>query len=92
MVITLEGNVVTITFDIRQDLGPSSTGKTTLVESGSEKIPGTDIRVSLNAFRPRVVEPVQAGSAAQAVSGGPVPVQAQAGSAAQVPLRRVKNA
>lgn len=52
---TLAGNQLTIVVDIDQRLGPSSTGKTTLVASteGTAKIKGTEVRFSLTAYVPR---------------------------------------
>ena len=53
--ITVKGNIATITFDITKDLGPSKSGKTTLVAStnGNQVIPGTDVVLGLNAYRKR---------------------------------------
>jgi len=48
------GNTLTITIDLTQDFGPSSSGKTTIVAStaGSVSIPGHEaIKIGINAFK-----------------------------------------
>jgi hypothetical protein len=52
---TVKGNVLTITVDLSQRLGPSSTGKTMMVAStkGNATAPGTaGIKFGLNVFAP----------------------------------------
>jgi len=51
--ITVTGNIATITIDLSKTLGPSKSGKTTLVAttSGNVTIPGTDVKLGLNAYK-----------------------------------------
>jgi ABC-type cobalamin/Fe3+-siderophores transport system ATPase subunit len=51
--VKVKGNIATITIDLSQNLGPSASGKTTLVAStaGNAPIPGTDVVLGLNAYR-----------------------------------------
>jgi hypothetical protein len=49
----VKGNTLTITVDLSQRLGPSSTGKTIIVASsnGSARVPGHDgVKFGLNVF------------------------------------------
>jgi hypothetical protein len=52
--ITVKGTIATIVVDLAQDLGASKTGKSLLVASthGNTTIPGTDVKLGLNAYRP----------------------------------------
>lgn len=51
--VTVAKNIATITIDLTQDLGPSSTGKTHLVGTteGNVTIPGTEIKLGVNCFK-----------------------------------------
>ena len=51
--IELKGNIVTITLDISQTYGKSSSGKSIIVASteGNVTIPGTDVKLGLNAYQ-----------------------------------------
>lgn len=53
--IKVKGNVATITIDLSASLGPSASGKTEMVATshGNVTIPGTDVKLGLNAYRPR---------------------------------------
>jgi hypothetical protein len=51
----LEGNDLVIRIDLTQKLGTSSSGKSQLIgtTSGNVTVPGTDIKVGLNVYRPQ---------------------------------------
>jgi len=52
---TVKGNVLTITVDLSQRLGPSSTGKTMMIAStkGNASAPGVaGVKFGLNVFAP----------------------------------------
>ena len=53
--IEVKGNKAFIEIALDTDLGPSKSGKTLLVASipGAVVIPGTDIKLGLNAYKPR---------------------------------------
>lgn len=52
--VRVEGNEAYVIIKLDGDLGPSSSGKTRLVASipGAVVIPGTDIKLGLNAYKP----------------------------------------
>lgn len=56
-VTAVKGNTLTVTIDLSNDLGPSSTGKTLLVAKGKEEVKD-GMFLSLNAFKypPRKVK------------------------------------
>lgn len=47
------GNVLTIKVDLSKNLGPSKSGKTTIIATtaGNISIPGTDAKIGLNIYR-----------------------------------------
>lgn len=50
------GNTLVIKVDLTKDLGPSKSGKTTMVATteGNATVPGhPDVKVGLNVYRPR---------------------------------------
>ena len=50
----VKGNILTLTVDLSARLGPSSTGKTIIVATGSDKVPGHNgIRFGVNVFEKR---------------------------------------
>jgi hypothetical protein len=51
--IQIEGNKAIITIDLTQTFGMSQSGKTIIVASteGNKQIPGTEIRLGLNAYK-----------------------------------------
>lgn len=49
-VTTTKGDVLTISIDLSQNLGPSSTGKTILIAKGKEEV-RDGMFLSLNAFK-----------------------------------------
>lgn len=56
MKLDRKGNVLTITVDLAQQLGPSKTGKTTLIASsgGNVAIPGAEqFKLGLNIYTAR---------------------------------------
>lgn len=50
-----EGDRLTITIDLSKDFGPSKSGKSTTVATtaGNATVPGTNVKVGLNVYRPR---------------------------------------
>lgn len=52
----VEGNILTIRVDLTKEFGPSSSGKTTIVASseGNVDVPGSDIKIGLNCYKPRL--------------------------------------
>jgi hypothetical protein len=52
--ISVKGSVVTIVLDVAVSLGASKSGKTEMVATthGNITIPGTDVKLGLNAYRP----------------------------------------
>ena len=53
--MTVEGNILTIRVDLTKGFGDSSSGKTTIVATteGNAGVPGHDVKVGLNVYRPR---------------------------------------
>lgn len=53
--MTREGDKLIIEVDMSQDLGPSSSGKTTVIAStrGNAKVPESDAMIGLNVYRRR---------------------------------------
>jgi hypothetical protein len=51
--MSLSGNTLTITLDITKDFGLSASGKSMTVAStsGNITVPGTDLKLGLNAYR-----------------------------------------
>ena len=54
VVFTVKGNTLTITVDLSQRLGTSTSGKSTTVAStrGNAKVPGSPVVVGLNVYVP----------------------------------------
>jgi ABC-type uncharacterized transport system YnjBCD ATPase subunit len=53
---TLDGDILTIRIDLKQEFGPSSSGKTTIIASTEGNVavdPGREERIGLNVYRPR---------------------------------------
>ena len=50
----VKGDKLTLTFDLKKEQGLSGSGKSTIVAttSGNVKVPGTDVTLGLNAYRP----------------------------------------
>lgn len=50
-----DGDKLIITVDLTRDLGPSSSGKTTVIAStrGNAKVPDSDAMIGLNVYRRR---------------------------------------
>ena len=53
--MSVEGDVLVIRVDLTRDFGPSSSGKTAIVASteGNVGVPGSEIKVGLNCYKPR---------------------------------------
>jgi len=53
--VEVEGNIARVLINLDEKLGPSKSGKTELVASipGAITIPGTDVKLGLNAYRSR---------------------------------------
>ncbi len=51
--VSVTGNVLTITVDLSKELGPSSSGKTTIVATteGNVSIPGREEKLGLNIYK-----------------------------------------
>lgn len=51
--LSVEGTMLTITVDLSKELGPSKSGKTTIVASseGNKSVPGTREKIGLNIYR-----------------------------------------
>ncbi len=51
----LKGNILHLEIDVTKRLGPSASGKTTIVAttSGNQPIPGTDVILGLNCYTKR---------------------------------------
>jgi hypothetical protein len=51
--MSTKGTTLTITVDLSQDFGASSSGKSIIVASseGNQSIPGTDVKLGLNIYR-----------------------------------------
>jgi len=52
---SVENNILTLKIDLSERNGPSSTGKTIIVATtgAAQTIPGTDIKLGLNAYTPK---------------------------------------
>ena len=50
----VDGNKLVVTVDLSKSFGPSKSGKTEMVASshGNVAIPGTDVKMGLNIYRP----------------------------------------
>lgn len=58
VIMTVAGDVLTITIDLKQSFGASASGKTTIVAStaGNVSVPGHDgIKIGVNAYMGRTV-------------------------------------
>jgi hypothetical protein len=54
--VTVQGNLLTITVDLTQNQGPSSSGKTDIIATteGNVSVPGReDVKLGLNIYTPR---------------------------------------
>ena len=53
MKMELSGHILTITVDLSKTVGPSSSGKTTIIATteGNQPVQGTDAIVGLNVYR-----------------------------------------
>ena len=54
--VNVDGTTLTLTIDLSREIGPSKSGKTTIIAttSGNKEIPGTDgLVLGLNAYRKR---------------------------------------
>ena len=53
VLMSVEGNILTITVDLSKDFGPSSSGKTIIIASteGNVSVPDRDEKVGLNVYR-----------------------------------------
>ena len=53
MEMTIEGDTLTITVNLKEDLGLSKSGKTRIIATsrGNAKIPGTDATIGLNIYK-----------------------------------------
>jgi len=51
--MTVDGDILTITVDLRKEFGPSSSGKTIIIASteGNATIPDREEKVGLNVYR-----------------------------------------
>lgn len=51
----VDGNILTIKVDLTKEFGPSSSGKTIIVASteGNVAVPGSEVKVGLNVYRPK---------------------------------------
>ncbi|MCA9470518.1 MAG: hypothetical protein MRJ96_06205 [Nitrospirales bacterium] len=51
----VDGNMLTITVDLSQEFGPSSSGKTTIIATteGNVTIPGREEKIGLNIYTKR---------------------------------------
>jgi hypothetical protein len=49
----IEGNILTLTIDLTKEFGPSSSGKTIIIDSteGNVSVPERDEKVGLNVYR-----------------------------------------
>ena len=62
VVMKVEGNILTITGDLTEEFGPSSSGKTIIIASteGNVSLPGDeDKKVGLNVYRKKHIEAVE---------------------------------
>ncbi len=53
--LSVNGDILTITVDLSQDFGPSSSGKTVIIATteGNVRLPDRDESVGLNVYRKR---------------------------------------
>lgn len=54
--MTVEDDILTITVDLSQEFGPSSSGKTTIIASteGNISVPSReDVKIGVNVYKPR---------------------------------------
>jgi hypothetical protein len=54
--VTVQGNLLTITVDLTQNQGPSSSGKTDIIATteGNVSVPGREeVKLGLNIYTPR---------------------------------------
>ncbi|HQU28171.1 MAG: hypothetical protein KC563_01465 [Nitrospira sp.] len=51
--LKVEGKILTITVDLSQDFGPSSSGKTTIIATteGNVSLPGREEKIGLNIYK-----------------------------------------
>lgn len=52
--LTLDGNILTIKVDLSKELGPSTSGKTTIIATteGNKAVPGKeDVKIGLNVYK-----------------------------------------
>jgi len=51
----VDGHILTIKVDLTKEFGPSSSGKTIIVATteGNVDVPGSEVKVGLNVYRPR---------------------------------------
>jgi len=51
--IKINGNLATLTIDLSKNLGPSKSGKSTIIATtgGNVTIPGTSVKLGLNAYK-----------------------------------------
>lgn len=51
--VSVTGNVLTITVDLSKELGPSSSGKTTIIATteGNVSIPGREEKLGVNVYK-----------------------------------------
>ena len=52
---TVKGNKLTLEIDLKSNLGASASGKSTGIAStkGNIGVPGTDIKLGMNVYKPR---------------------------------------
>ncbi|MDQ7784779.1 MAG: hypothetical protein RDU20_17990 [Desulfomonilaceae bacterium] len=62
----VEGDILTVTVDLSKELGPSKSGKTTIVATseGNKTIPGREERIGLNIYRQESKKPARGRKAA----------------------------
>jgi ABC-type cobalamin transport system ATPase subunit len=51
--VAVKGNILTITIDLSKQVGPSKSGKTTIIATtaGNAPVPGTDAILGLNLYK-----------------------------------------
>ena len=54
--VKIEGNKLTLVIDLQQDLGPISSGRTTLIAKSNDKLPKPfgDVTLGLNLYRKKM--------------------------------------
>lgn len=57
--IKVEKDEIVIRLSLKKEFGPSKSGKTLIVASteGNQSIPGTDVKLGLNVFKPNPDKP-----------------------------------